>query len=67
MSEISSFTFKIRVERQQPVDTYSGYQKSPTTEDEKTPKKIKKSMLKKSVSFENGVKGAYEGKGGAKK
>jgi hypothetical protein len=67
MAEISSFTFTIRIERQQPVDTYSGYQKSPTTEDEKTPKKVKKSVLKKSVSFENGVKGEYEGRCGLKR
>ena len=52
---------RIRVQRLAPIGTHAGVQKSPTSEDEKTPpKKSKKSVLKKSVSFENGVKGGCE-------
>ena len=52
---------RIRVYRLVPLGTQAGFQKSPTTEDEKTPpKKTKKPMLKKSVSFDNSVKGGCD-------
>lgn len=57
MPEILSLE-KIRANREQKVGTQNGVQKSPTTEDKKTPKK--KAGLKKSVSFENCVKGVGE-------